>query len=324
MVEITHVVSAPLKKIRTNPKLGGWIELSERHPGRQRRYTKKHEWVSVDGEIGTVGITVFAQEALGDIVYAELPDIGTELAAGDIAAAVESVKAASDVYSPISITEALGDIVYAELPDIGTELAAGDTAAAVESVKAASDVYSPISGTVTEKNTQVEANPSLINKSTYEHGCMCALCVRTVWVCALFGCAHCVCAACVRVHNVGLHTVCVRVHNVWTVCVCTFLFVHTMCARVRSVCAQMFVCAGAHFCLCMVCMHEHRVCEPFVFANHSRVHMCVHGNCTRNHNFDLRACAHARLCVCAVLCTMSACAQHVRVGTVCLKVDQSG
>uniref|UniRef100_A0A914R7Y4 Glycine cleavage system H protein, mitochondrial n=1 Tax=Parascaris equorum TaxID=6256 RepID=A0A914R7Y4_PAREQ len=67
-------------------------------------------------------------------------------------------------------TEALGDIVYAELPDIGTELAAGDTAAAVESVKAASDVYSPISGTVTEKNTQVEANPSLINKSTYEHG----------------------------------------------------------------------------------------------------------------------------------------------------------
>uniref|UniRef100_F1L7I3 Glycine cleavage system H protein n=1 Tax=Ascaris suum TaxID=6253 RepID=F1L7I3_ASCSU len=93
----------------------------------ERRYTKKHEWVSVDGEIGTVGITVFAQEALGDIVYAELPDIGTELAAGD-------------------------------------------TAAAVESVKAASDVYSPISGTVTEKNTQVEANPSLINKSTYEHG----------------------------------------------------------------------------------------------------------------------------------------------------------
>lgn len=64
----------------------------------------------------------------------------------------------------------MGDIVYAELPDIGTELAAGDTAAAVESVKAASDVYSPISGTVTEKNTQVEANPSLINKSTYEHG----------------------------------------------------------------------------------------------------------------------------------------------------------
>lgn len=66
--------------------------------------------------------------------------------------------------------EALGDIVYVELPDVGKKLSAGDTAGAVESVKAASDIYSPISGTVTEKNSDVENNPSLINKSSMDEG----------------------------------------------------------------------------------------------------------------------------------------------------------
>ncbi|EYC07548.1 hypothetical protein Y032_0070g495 [Ancylostoma ceylanicum] len=70
----------------------------------ERKYTKKHEWVSVKGDIGTVGITDFAAEQLGDIVFVELPDVGTELVQGDTTGAVESVKAASDIYAPVSGT----------------------------------------------------------------------------------------------------------------------------------------------------------------------------------------------------------------------------
>lgn len=75
-----------------------------------RKYTEDHEWVAVDGDIGTVGISDYAQKALGDIVFVELPDIGASFAKGDDAAVVESVKAASDVYAPIGgeITETNG------------------------------------------------------------------------------------------------------------------------------------------------------------------------------------------------------------------------
>ncbi|XP_055612239.1 glycine cleavage system H protein, mitochondrial [Uranotaenia lowii] len=69
---------------------------------KERLYTDKHEWVSVDGEIGTVGISNFAQEALGDIVFAQLPDVGTILSQKDEVGALESVKAASEVYTPVS------------------------------------------------------------------------------------------------------------------------------------------------------------------------------------------------------------------------------
>ncbi|WP_434639628.1 glycine cleavage system protein GcvH [Thermoanaerobacterium thermosaccharolyticum] len=65
-------------------------------------YSKNHEWVKVEGEKAYVGITDFAQHSLGDIVYAELPDVDTFLNAGDTLGTVESVKAASDVYCPIS------------------------------------------------------------------------------------------------------------------------------------------------------------------------------------------------------------------------------
>jgi len=64
-------------------------------------YTEDHEWIKVDGEAGTVGISDYAQNALGDIVFVELPDIGASFAKGDDAAVVESVKAASDVYAPV-------------------------------------------------------------------------------------------------------------------------------------------------------------------------------------------------------------------------------
>jgi glycine cleavage system H protein len=90
-----------------------------------RKYSKDHEWVKVDGKVATVGITDFAQAALGDVVFADLPEVGRSLASG----------------------ESFGS---------------------VESVKAASDVYSPISGKVTEVNSKLKDEPSLLNKSPYD------------------------------------------------------------------------------------------------------------------------------------------------------------
>jgi glycine cleavage system H protein len=65
-------------------------------------YTKDHEWIRVDGDTGTVGITAYAAGQLGDVVYVELPETGAKFARGDDFAVVESVKAASDVYAPVS------------------------------------------------------------------------------------------------------------------------------------------------------------------------------------------------------------------------------
>jgi glycine cleavage system H protein len=65
------------------------------------RYSKDHEYVRLDGDVATVGITAYAQEQLGDVVFVELPEVGKSLAPGDDAAVVESVKAASEVYAPL-------------------------------------------------------------------------------------------------------------------------------------------------------------------------------------------------------------------------------
>lgn len=78
------------------------------------KYASTHEWARLEGNIVTVGITDHAQDALGDVVYVELPEVGDELSAGDEAGVVESVKAASDIYAPVSgevieINEALID-----------------------------------------------------------------------------------------------------------------------------------------------------------------------------------------------------------------------
>lgn len=67
-----------------------------------RRYVKSHEWAKLDGEVATVGISHHAQEELGDIVHAELPEVGSDATAGQPAAAIESVKAAADIYAPIT------------------------------------------------------------------------------------------------------------------------------------------------------------------------------------------------------------------------------
>ena len=87
------------------------------------KYTESHEWIRVeaDGTI-TVGITEYAQEALGDIVFVELPKVGTTYTAGDDAAVVESVKAASDIYAPVSgEVTAVNDAVVASPESINTD-----------------------------------------------------------------------------------------------------------------------------------------------------------------------------------------------------------
>ena len=66
------------------------------------KYTKEHEWIRVDGNTGTIGITDFAQQQLGDVVYVELPDVGSTLTAGQVFGTIESVKAVSELFAPVS------------------------------------------------------------------------------------------------------------------------------------------------------------------------------------------------------------------------------
>jgi glycine cleavage system H protein len=83
-----------------------------------RYFTEDHEWIEVDGDIGTVGISDYAQSQLGDIVFVEVPDEGRQIAKGDEAAVVESVKAASDVYSPVSGSVLEGNAALADEPEL--------------------------------------------------------------------------------------------------------------------------------------------------------------------------------------------------------------
>lgn len=78
------------------------------------KFTSEHEWIKLDGDVATIGITAYAQDALGDLVFVELPDIGRKLAKGEDFAVVESVKTAAEVYTPVA-----GEIVEVNdnLPD---------------------------------------------------------------------------------------------------------------------------------------------------------------------------------------------------------------
>lgn len=86
-----------------------------------RYFTEEHEWIDVDGDIATVGITDFAQSQLGDIVFVEVPEPGRTLVKGGEAAVVESVKAASDVYAPVSGTVTEGNVALADNPALVNE-----------------------------------------------------------------------------------------------------------------------------------------------------------------------------------------------------------
>jgi glycine cleavage system H protein len=83
-----------------------------------RYFTQDHEWIDVDGDSATVGITAYAQEQLGDIVFAEVPAVGATLKKGGDAAVVESVKAASDVYAPVSGTVTAGNDALGDDPSL--------------------------------------------------------------------------------------------------------------------------------------------------------------------------------------------------------------
>ncbi len=81
----------------------------------QLKYSEEHEWVLVEGDIATIGISDFAQESMGDVVFVELPDVGSNVEVGQSCGVVESVKAVSDIYSPVSgeiveVNEALLDV----------------------------------------------------------------------------------------------------------------------------------------------------------------------------------------------------------------------
>ena len=89
-------------------------------------FTRDHEWIRVDGDVATVGISDHAQHALGDIVFAEVPEAGTSLAKGDDAAVVESVKAASDVYAPVGGDVIEGNPAIADDPSLINREPEGD------------------------------------------------------------------------------------------------------------------------------------------------------------------------------------------------------
>ena len=76
------------------------------------KYTKEHEWIRVDGNAGAIGITDFAQQQLGDVVYVELPEVGSTITAGQVFGTIESVKAVSELFAPVSgeVTETNGSL----------------------------------------------------------------------------------------------------------------------------------------------------------------------------------------------------------------------
>ncbi len=88
-------------------------------------YTKDHEWVRVDGDVATVGISDHAQEQLGDVVFVELPEIGKQVKQGEEAAVVESVKAASEVYAPVSGEVVEANAALVDQPSLANEDAEG-------------------------------------------------------------------------------------------------------------------------------------------------------------------------------------------------------
>lgn len=86
------------------------------------KYTEEHEWVRIEGDVGTIGITAYAQEQLGDVVFVDVPAVGRKVAKGESIAVVESVKAASDIYAPVAGEVVEANAALADTPgDVNTE-----------------------------------------------------------------------------------------------------------------------------------------------------------------------------------------------------------
>jgi glycine cleavage system H protein len=82
------------------------------------RYSREHEWVRVDGDVARIGITDFAQDSLGDVVFVQLPDIGLEIVAGASASEIESTKSVSDVYVPVSGAVSAVNVALVDTPEL--------------------------------------------------------------------------------------------------------------------------------------------------------------------------------------------------------------
>jgi len=86
------------------------------------KYTNEHEWIRVEGDVGTIGITNYAQEQLGDVVFVDVPAVGRKVTKGESVAVVESVKAASDIFAPVSGEIVEGNAALADAPgDVNAE-----------------------------------------------------------------------------------------------------------------------------------------------------------------------------------------------------------
>eukprot|EP01113_Clastostelium_recurvatum_P000860 TRINITY_DN1037_c0_g1_i1.p1 TRINITY_DN1037_c0_g1~~TRINITY_DN1037_c0_g1_i1.p1 ORF type:complete len:166 (+),score=42.85 TRINITY_DN1037_c0_g1_i1:48-500(+) len=121
------------------------------------RYTPSHEWISLDQSgVGTVGITDFAQNALGDVVYVELPEVGKKVAAKGTMSVVESVKAASDVYSPVSGTVVEVNSKLADQPSMINKSATTDGWMVKLKVDNPKDVEKLLDQAAYDKHTQSE------------------------------------------------------------------------------------------------------------------------------------------------------------------------
>ncbi len=88
----------------------------------ETKYTEEHEWIRVEGDVGTIGITQYAQEQLGDVVFVDVPAAGRKVAKGEACAVVESVKAASDIYAPVGGEVVESNVALADTPgDVNAE-----------------------------------------------------------------------------------------------------------------------------------------------------------------------------------------------------------
>ena len=121
---------------------------------KDRRYSKEHEWVKVSGQVATLGITDFAQSELGDIVYVELPEIGRAIVPGEVLGTIESVKAVSEVYAPVSGKIASVNTLLSDKPEtINSDAHGAGWICTVELAKPAeldalmdADAYSALAG----------------------------------------------------------------------------------------------------------------------------------------------------------------------------------
>ena len=141
------------------------MAASESYPD-DLRYHREHDWARIDGDEATLGITWFAQDALGELVQYEAPEEGSTVAKDATYGEVESVKAVSDVITPLSgeVLEVNARVVDA--PETVNEDPYGE----VESVKAVSDIVAPLSGEVLEVNAKVVDEPETVNDDPYGDG----------------------------------------------------------------------------------------------------------------------------------------------------------